>query len=74
MRSVLQRSLESDGVTITAEIMPPRGADPSEAIAKAQKLAEQVHAFNVTDGSRAVMRMSSLALCKLLMWRMMPLD
>ena len=67
MRSVLQRSLESEGVTITAEIMPPRGADPSEAIAKAQKLAQQVHAFNVTDGSRAVMRMSSLALCKLLL-------
>ncbi len=67
MRSVLQRSLESEGVTITAEIMPPRGADPSIAIAKAKKLATHVHAFNVTDGSRAVMRMSSLALCKLLL-------
>ncbi len=67
MRSVLQRSLESDGVTITAEIMPPRGADPSKAIAKAQNLAKYVHAFNVTDGSRAVMRMNSLALCKLLL-------
>ena len=67
MRSVLQRSLESEGVTITAEIMPPRGADPSDAIAKARKLAKYVHALNVTDGSRAVMRMSSLALCKLLL-------
>ena len=66
LRSVLQRSLESEGVTITAEIMPPRGADPSNAIAKARKLANRVHALNVTDGSRAVMRMSSLALCKLL--------
>jgi len=26
-----------------------------------------VHGFNVTDGSRAIMRMSSLALCKLLL-------
>ena len=67
MRSVLQRSLESEGVTITAEIMPPRGGDPSNAIAKAQALSDFVHAFNVTDGSRAVMRMSSLALCKLLL-------
>ena len=67
MRSVLQRSLESEGVTITAEIMPPRGADPSQAISKAKKLAKQVHAFNVTDGSSAVMRMRSLALCKLLL-------
>ncbi len=67
MRSVLQRSLESEGVTITAEIMPPRGADPSPVIDKAKKLAKWVHAFNVTDGSRAVMRMSSLAVCKLLL-------
>ena len=67
MRSALQHSLESEGVTITAEIMPPRGADPSQAITKAQKLANYVHAFNITDGSRAVMRMSSLALCKLLL-------
>ena len=67
MRSVLQRSLTSEGVTITAEVMPPRGADPSEAIKKAQKLAKHVHALNVTDGSRAVMRMSSMALCKLLL-------
>ncbi len=67
MRSVLQRSLESEGATITAEIMPPRGADPSHALVKAKKLANHVHAINVTDGSRAVMRMSSLALCKLLL-------
>ena len=67
LRSVLQRSLESEGVTITAEIMPPRGADHSSAIAKAQKLTKYVHALNVTDCSRAVMRMSSLALCKLLL-------
>jgi len=67
LRSALQRSLESEGVTITAEIMPPRGADPSEAIKKAKNLAKHVHALNVTDGSRAVMRMSSIALCKLLL-------
>ena len=67
MRSVLQHSLESEGATITAEIMPPRGGNPSAAIAKAEKQAKHVHAFNVTDGSRAVMRMSSLALSKLLL-------
>ncbi len=64
---MLQRSLEAGAVTITAEIMPPRGADPSNAIAKAQMLREYVHSINVTDGSRAVMKMSSLALCKLLL-------
>jgi methylenetetrahydrofolate reductase (NADPH) len=33
----------------------------------AERLRDRVHAINVTDGSRAVMRMSSLALCRLLL-------
>ena len=52
---------------ITAEIMPPRGGNTASAISKAIKLKDLVHGFNVTDGSRAIMRMSSLALCKLLL-------
>ena len=67
MRSDLQRSLTSEGVTITAEIMPPRGANAFNAVSKAKRLAGLVHALNVTDGSRAVMRMSSMAVCKLLL-------
>ena len=46
--------------------MPPRGADPSHMLAMAAHLQGRVHALNVTDGSRAVMRMSSVAACKLL--------
>ncbi len=67
MKSKLQSRLESGSSTITAEIMPPRGGESLSAIAKALALNELVHAFNVTDGSRAIMRMSSLALCKLLL-------
>ena len=47
--------------------MPPRGGNTASAISKALKLKDLVHGFNVTDGSRAIMRMSSLALCKLLL-------
>ncbi len=47
--------------------MPPRGANASHAIAMAKRLKGLVHAINVTDGSRAVMRMSSVAVCKLLL-------
>ena len=65
MISDLQRSLEAGATTITAEVMPPRGGDPSKALAIAKVLQSRVHAINVTDGSRAVMRMSSLALCRL---------
>ena len=65
--SALQRSLEVGALTITAEIMPPRGANPEKALAMAELLRGRVNAINVTDGSRAVMRMSSLAVCKLLL-------
>ena len=67
LSSALQRSVEAGAVTITAEVMPPRGADPSHALTMAQGLKGLVHAINVTDGSRAVMRMSSLALCRVLL-------
>ena len=67
MNSILQKSLHSGEVTITAEVMPPRGGDASKALAAARELRGKVHAINVTDGSRAIMRMSSLAVCKLLL-------
>ena len=47
--------------------MPPRGGDASHTLAMADYLKGWVHAVNVTDGSRAVMRMSSLAVCRLLL-------
>ena len=67
MGSALQRSLEAGAVTVTAEVMPPRGGDPSHTLAMANLLRHWVQAINVTDGSRAVMRMSSLAVCRLLL-------
>jgi methylenetetrahydrofolate reductase (NADPH) len=54
-------------LAITAEVMPPRGGDASSTLAHARALKGRVHAVNVTDGSRAVMRMSSLAVCRLLL-------
>ena len=47
--------------------MPPRGGGPARVLAAAESLRGWVHAVNVTDGSRAVMRMSSLAVCRLLL-------
>lgn len=54
-------------MAITAEVMPPRGGDASHTLAMADYLKGRVHSVNVTDGSRAVMRMSSLAVCRLLL-------
>tara|TARA_B100000214_G_scaffold9969_1_gene7080 strand:+ start:546 stop:1427 length:882 start_codon:yes stop_codon:yes gene_type:complete len=66
MKSSLQNRLESGKVTITAEIMPPRGSNTNISLEKGKMLKEYVHAINVTDCSRAIVRMSSLALCVLL--------
>jgi methylenetetrahydrofolate reductase (NADPH) len=63
----LQQALEAGRAVITAEVMPPRGGDPSQTLASAALLRGRVHAINVTDGSRAVMRMSSLAVSRLLL-------
>lgn len=59
--SQFQTAVREGEFLITAEVMPPKGSDPSHMVAMAEKLKGRVHAINVTDGSRAVMRMSSLA-------------
>lgn len=47
--------------------MPPRGGDPIRSLKIAQLLKDKVHAVNITDGSRAIMKMCSLAMSKLLL-------
>lgn len=63
---LLQQALASGRTAITAEVTPPRGGNPARTLEAARELKDWVHAINVTDGSRAVMRMSSLAMCRLL--------
>jgi methylenetetrahydrofolate reductase (NADPH) len=46
---------------ITAEVTPPKGGNPARMLEVAQLLKGRVHAVNVTDGSRAVLRMSPVA-------------
>lgn len=52
---------ESGEFLITAEVAPPKGGNPAHMVKMAQTLKGRVHAVNITDGSRAVMRMSPLA-------------
>ena len=62
----LKQALEAGDFALTAEVMPPRGGEIKRTLEHAALLKDWVHAVNVTDGSRAVMRMSSLAVCRLL--------
>lgn len=59
--NTFRTAVKSGEFLITAEVAPPKGGDPSHTIAMAQTLKGRVHAVNITDGSRAVLRMSSLA-------------
>ncbi|WP_322758246.1 methylenetetrahydrofolate reductase [Synechococcus sp. CBW1107] len=63
----LHQALTQGHFAVTAEVTPPRGGDCTRTLEAARALRGLVHAVNVTDGSRAVMRMCSLAVCRLLL-------
>lgn len=46
---------------ITAEVTPPKGGDIRHTLGMAKLLKGRVHGVNITDGSRAVLRMCPLA-------------
>jgi len=66
-RSNFRAAVKSGEFLITAEVTPPKGADPTRMIEVALTLRDWVHAVNVTDGSRAVLRMSPLAAATILL-------
>jgi methylenetetrahydrofolate reductase (NADPH) len=59
--NAFRTSLESGAFTVTAEVGPPRGADPGAIARKLSVLRDWVSAVNVTDNQSAVVRMSSWA-------------
>ncbi len=61
MTSNLRQAVLDKDFLVTAEVAPPKGGDPARMLEVATKLQGRVHAVNVTDGSRAVLRMSSIA-------------
>ncbi len=60
-------ALTTGDFLITAEVAPPKGTNPAHMIDMAKQLKGRVHSVNITDGSRAVMRMSSLVSALLLL-------
>lgn len=63
--SDLERVLEAGDFAVTAELGPPKSADPEVVRKKAKLLKGYADAFNVTDGQTAVVRMASWAACVL---------
>jgi len=61
--SNLEKVLESGVFAVTAELGPPKSADPEVVRRKARLMKGYADAFNVTDGQTAVVRMGSWAAC-----------
>lgn len=61
VRSNLERVLKEGKFAVTAELGPPKGADPDNVREKACLLKPYVDAANVTDNQSAVVHMCSLA-------------
>jgi methylenetetrahydrofolate reductase (NADPH) len=57
---IFKTAIQNGEFLITAEAAPPKGGSIQHMLAQAAYLKGRVHAVNLTDGSRAVMRMSSL--------------
>jgi methylenetetrahydrofolate reductase (NADPH) len=64
--SNLSEALKSGKFVVTTEIGPPKGVDIEEMLGDAELLRGRVDAINVTDQQSSVMRLGSLATCRLL--------
>jgi methylenetetrahydrofolate reductase (NADPH) len=59
--SNLEKVLESGAFAVTAELGPPKSADPEVIIKKGNILKGYADAVNITDNQTAIVRMSSIA-------------
>ncbi|MBL7068673.1 MAG: methylenetetrahydrofolate reductase [Candidatus Omnitrophica bacterium] len=62
----LREKLNSGKFIITSEIGPPKGTEIKEVLEDAELIKGRVDAVNVTDLQSSVMRLGSLAVCRLL--------
>ncbi len=64
--SRLSEELEAGRFVVTAEIIPPKGINVHKTLSTAEHLWRFVQAININENPHAVMRMSSLAVSRLL--------
>lgn len=66
-RSRLAGKISAGELVTSVEILPPKGADPTDVLEKVERLRRAgVDAVNVPDGPRAMMRMGVLATCSII--------
>lgn len=62
-----RKAVEAGEFLVTAEVAPPKGGNITHTIEMTATLKGRVHAVNITDGSRAVLGMSPLAVSAILL-------
>lgn len=68
-KKTLREKIQEGKFVITSEIGPPKGTNIEPHLKEAEHIKEKVDAFNVTDIQSSVMRLGSLATCRLLFER-----
>jgi len=69
MVAAMAKAFAEKEFVVTAEVGPPKGTDISAMIHHIDLLKDKVDALNVTDNQSSVMRVSSLAVCRLIVDR-----
>jgi len=67
MVAAFREAFQKKDFVVTAEIGPPKGTDISNLLHHIELLKDQVDGLNVTDNQSSVMRISSLAICRLVL-------
>jgi len=62
----LKNFFEKDKFVITSEIGPPKGTNIEPMLEEMELLKDKVDAINVTENQSSVMRLGSMAVCRLL--------
>jgi len=67
MVAAFPESFAQKDFVVTAEVGPPKGTDIAQLIHHIELLKDKVDGLNVTDNQSSVMRISSLAICRVIL-------
>ena len=67
MASAFQQAFVDKDFVVSAEVGPPKGVDIAELREHIDLCKDKVDALNVTDNQSSVMRISSLAICRIIL-------
>jgi len=67
MAVAFREAFKQKDFVVTAEVGPPKGTEIAEMVEHIELLKDKVDGLNVTDNQSSVMRISSLAVCRMIL-------